>query len=286
MGGLGKTTLARKVFIDPTIEYEFCIRAWIYVSQDYSRKEVFIGILNSLKRLTDEMYKWSDEMLAEEMCLRLQTWRYLIVMDDVWITRACDDLKMALPKNNCRSRILLTSRNREVVVHIKPYSLSHFLHFLNNNESWELLENVLWKESCPPELEDLGKQIAKECCGLLLAIVVIAEILMKEKRKKMCDWWEKVAKNVSSYVASDPKQCMDILALSYKHLPYHLKACFLYFGVFPEDYEIPVWKLIQLWVAEGFIQQVGEISLEDISKKQLEDLVDRNLVLVEKRRSN
>ncbi|KAL7000822.1 hypothetical protein U1Q18_001972 [Sarracenia purpurea var. burkii] len=283
MGGLGKTTLARKVFSDPAIEFEFYIRPWIYVSQDYSRKEVFLDILSSVHKLTDEMYKWSDERLAEELRLHLQTRRYLIVMDDVWTTGAWDDLKMAFPKNNNRSRILLTSRNREVAVHAN--SPPYFLRFLNNDESWELLEKkVFRKESCPPELEDLGKQIAKECCGLPLAIVVIAGLLMK--KEKTCEWWEKVAKSVSSYVASDPRQCMDILALSYKHLPYHQKACFLYFGVFPEDYEIPVWKLIKLWVAEGFIQQVGEISLEDTAEEQLEDLVDRNLVLVEKRRSN
>ncbi|KAI7993537.1 hypothetical protein LOK49_LG11G00401 [Camellia lanceoleosa] len=55
MGGLGKTTLAKKVFTDPAIEFEFYIRAWIYVSQEYDRKEVFIGILGSLDNLTDEI---------------------------------------------------------------------------------------------------------------------------------------------------------------------------------------------------------------------------------------
>ncbi|PSR88102.1 Late blight resistance protein like [Actinidia chinensis var. chinensis] len=285
MGGLGKTTLARKVFTDPAIEYEFYIRAWIYVSQVYNRKDVFLDILSSLDKLTDEMYRWSDERLAEVLRGHLQSGRYLVVIDDVWTKDAWDDLKMAFPKNNDRSKILLTSRNREVANHANPDRLPHNLRFLTDDESWELLEKkVFRKENCPSELVDLGKKIAKECGGLPLAIVVIAGLLMK--RDKTCEWWEKVADSVSSYVARDPKQCMDILALSYIHLPYHLKACFLYFGVFPEDYEIPVWKLIQLWVAEGFIQQVGEISLEDTAEEQLEDLVDRNLVLVEKRRSN
>ncbi|CAL5427992.1 unnamed protein product [Camellia sinensis] len=287
MGGLGKTTLAKKVFTDPAIEFEFYIRAWIYISQEYNRKEVFLGILGSLDQLTDEMYRWNDDRLADELRGHLQTGRYLIVMDDVWTREAWEDLKMAFPNNNNRSRILLTSRNTGVAIHANPdrNSPPHHLRFLNEDESWELLEKkVFRRERCPSELVDLGKQIAKECGGLPLAIVVIAGHLMK--KDKTCDWWEKVAKSVNSYVARDPKQCMDILALSYKHLPHHLKACFLYFGVFPEDYEIPVWKLIQLWVAEGFIQQVGEVRLEDTAEEQLQALVDRNLVLVEKRRSN
>uniref|UniRef100_A0AAU7LKH8 NLR required for cell death 0 n=1 Tax=Actinidia chinensis TaxID=3625 RepID=A0AAU7LKH8_ACTCH len=285
MGGLGKTTLARKVFTDPAIEHEFYIRAWICVSQAYNRKDVFLAILSSLDKLTDEMYRWSDERLAEVFRRHLQSGRYLIVIDDVWTNDAWDDLKMAFPENNDRSKILLTSRNREVAIHAYPDRPPHNLRFLTDDESWELLEKkVFRKENCPSELVDLGKKIAKECGGLPLAIVVIAGLLMK--KDKTCEWWEKVAESVSSYVVRDPKQCMDILALSYRHLPYHLKACFLYFGVFPKGYEIPVWKLIQLWVAEGFIQQVGEISLEDTAEEQLEDLVDRNLVLVEKRRSN
>ncbi|KAL7000815.1 hypothetical protein U1Q18_001965 [Sarracenia purpurea var. burkii] len=87
---------------------------------------------------------------------------------------------MAFPKNNNRSRILLSSRNREVAVHANPYNLPHFLRFLNNDGSWEPLERVFRKESCPLELEVLGKQIAKECCGLPLAIVLIVGLLMKK----------------------------------------------------------------------------------------------------------
>ncbi|KAL7000810.1 hypothetical protein U1Q18_001960 [Sarracenia purpurea var. burkii] len=128
---------------------------------DYSGNEVFIGILSYVEKLADEMFKWSDERLAEEMCLHLQTKRYIIVMDDMWIRGPWDDLIMAFPKNNNRSRILLTIRNREVALHDNPYNLPHFLRFLYNDGSWEPLERVFRKESCPPELEVLGKQIAK-----------------------------------------------------------------------------------------------------------------------------
>lgn len=285
MGGLGKTTLAKKVYSDPSIEYHFYIRAWVYMSQQYCRREVFLGILDSMGLITDQVYKMNDDRLAEELCRHLRSNRYLIVIDDVWTMEAWNDIKMAFPNTPYGSRILLTSRNTEVAMHANPYCDPHHLRFLTKEESWELLcKKVFRGGSCPPELQELGQRISKRCDGLPLAIVVVSGLL--SKREKTRTWWNKVAESVSTYVARDPTQCMDVLALSYKHLPDHLKVCFIYFGAFPEDFEIPVSKLLKLWVAEGFIQQIGQETLEDIAEEYLVDLVDRNLVIVAKKRAN
>lgn len=77
--------------------------------------------------------------------------------------------------------------------------------------------------------------------------------------------------------------CLNILDLSYKHLPEPLKLCFLYFGVFHEDEEIPVKKLISLWIAEGFVHEKDQKSPEDVGKDCLMDLIGRSLVLVSQR---
>lgn len=78
----------------------------------------------------------------------------------------------------------------------------------------------------------------------------------------------------------------NIISLSYKKLPHELRDCFLYIGVFPEDTEIPAWKLIRLWIAEGFIQQNASSSLEEVAEDNLNELVARNLVMVEKTKAN
>ncbi|KAK1384117.1 hypothetical protein POM88_021852 [Heracleum sosnowskyi] len=74
---------------------------------------------------------------------------------------------------------------------------------------------------------------------------------------------------------------MDTLEFSYSHLPQHLKPCFLSFGAFPEDNDIPVRKLLWLWIAAGFIyQDSAKKTLEDAAEQYLMDLIRRSLVVV------
>ncbi|KAL2553094.1 putative disease resistance RPP13-like protein 3 [Forsythia ovata] len=54
-------------------------------------------------------------------------------------------------------------------------------------------------------------------------------------------------------------------------------------GVFPEDYVIHVSYLMRLWVAEGFLKPIIPKSLEEVAKKYLEDLIDRNLIMIRDR---
>ncbi|XP_047961709.1 putative late blight resistance protein homolog R1B-16 [Salvia hispanica] len=68
--------------------------------------------------------------------------------------------------------------------------------------------------------------------------------------------------------------------MSYDHLPVYLKPCFLYMGVFEEDEEIGISKLIKLWADEVFLKPIDGKSLRTIGKEYLKELVDRNLILV------
>ncbi|XP_059649742.1 late blight resistance protein R1-A-like [Cornus florida] len=282
MPGLGKTTLAKKVYNDSFIEYHFYIRAWIYVSQVYQKKDLLLAILSSAFQSRDYICETHDKILGADLYRLLKGKRYLIVMDDIWNSEPLKDLKIYLPNDNNGSRILFTTRHENVAVafHAKP----HHLRFLNEDESWDLLRlKTFRKESCPLELMEIGKQIARKCRGLPLAIVAISGLLAKQD--KTLERWKHVAESVSSYMVSDPEQYMHTLELSYNVLPYYLKACFLYLGAFTE-YEIPVQKLIWLWVAEGFIWQNEQKTLEEVAEDYLMDLIDRSLVIVSKKRSN
>ncbi|EYU31457.1 hypothetical protein MIMGU_mgv1a017859mg, partial [Erythranthe guttata] len=268
MGGIGKTTLAAHAYNDPLITEHFHIRAWVTISQDYVAQDVFSRLLASI----------SPERPGK---------RYLIVLDDMWSTKVWDGVRRLFPNDNNGSRIIQTTRLGEVASYPDSSSHVHKMHLLDDEQSWNLLRQKVFKEEYYPlELKIIGKEIAKSCGGLPLAIVVIAGVLFKGGNNQSL--WKKFARNVKSVVATKDGRFEAILTLSYNNLPHHLRPCFLYMGAFPEDYEIHVSKLVKLWVAEGFINSSSECrSLEEAAEEEyLEDLVKRSLVMLSKRKSN
>ncbi|KAI3451640.1 hypothetical protein Pfo_008305 [Paulownia fortunei] len=284
MPGLGKTTLANKLYNDPIVVYHFDRRAWCVISQTYKRRSLLIGILSSVSELESEkIMKMEDESLAEELYKCLKGRRYFIIMDDIWDVNAWDDLRRSFPDDGNGSRILFTSRRNDVASQASANSSIHALPFLSEGQCWELLKRkVFAKEECLPELVDIGMEIAARCQGLPLSVVVIAALLAKMEKK--ASLWKEVAGSMTSLISEDPMQSLNIMELSYKHLPEHLKLCFLYFGAFPEDTEIPVRKLISHWIAEGFIRKEEKKSLEDLGQEYLMELIDRSLIIVAKRK--
>ncbi|KAL7181151.1 hypothetical protein ACSBR1_040087 [Camellia fascicularis] len=170
-------------------------------------------------------------------------------------------------------------------MHAKP-SIPISLRFLRDDESWDLFRQKVFGrgESCPPKFTEIGKQIVKRCQGLPLAIVVVAGMLVNEG--KSLEVWNHAKETLNSQMDVDPQLWMKTLSLGYNQLPHHLKPCFLYFGTFPEDFEIPVKKLIWLWIAEGFIRKTAGKCLEGVAEEYLMDLIDRSLLLVSRRGYN
>ncbi|KAL0298514.1 UNVERIFIED_CONTAM: Disease resistance protein RPP13 [Sesamum radiatum] len=287
MGGIGKTTLARNAYSDPLIIEHFDIRAWLTVSQDYSIQEMLFALVDSIEAFSEKFdgENHSYEQMAEQVYKSLKGRRYLVVLDDMWSTKAWDDVRRILPDDSNGSRIIITTRLQDVAAYADSSSPLHEMHFIDVDQSWILLRQKVFNEQhCPPELESIGKMIARSCKGLPLAIVVIAGILSTVTQTQAS--WEDIAKKVNLAVSAKDEQFSRILSLSYTHLPHHLRPCFLYMGCFPEDYEIHVSKLVQLWTAEGFMKPSVSKSFEEGAEAHLEELVKRSLVLVTRRKSN
>ncbi|KAA3469501.1 NBS-LRR resistance-like protein [Gossypium australe] len=66
------------------------------------------------------------------------------------------------------------------------------------------------------------------------------------------------------------------LRLSYYYLPSHLKQCFAYCSLFPNDYEFQKDEVVHLWIAEGFIHQPkGMKKVEDLDSEYFHELLSQ-----------
>ncbi|KAL2466062.1 putative disease resistance protein [Abeliophyllum distichum] len=183
MPGLGKTTLANKVYNNPSVVRHFYERASCVVSQTYNKKRILIDILSSIKKFEGEKFVNKDvESLEEDLYKSLKGRRYLIFMDDIWDIEVWNDLKKYFPDDRIGSRILFTTRNKEVRFVGSPIELP----LLSEDECWELLRRKVFKDKkkCHPKLLKIGKKIAANCDGLPLAVVVIAGVLANMKKTK------------------------------------------------------------------------------------------------------
>ncbi|XP_073121209.1 putative late blight resistance protein homolog R1C-3 [Henckelia pumila] len=279
MGGIGKTTLAKNVFDNPLIVQHFDRRAWVTISQQYSVHEILLGLLEYIGVLVGG----GEEITQDELGLRLHKSlfdrRYFIVMDDMWSIEVWDATKRFFPENNNGSRVMVTTRLTNVADDFRSCA-PHQLRLLDEDQSWALFcDKVFGPESCPPELEEVGKTIVRNCGALPLAIVVISGLLAKCNRT--VEYWEYVANDTYKALnMGGDGLCFEILYLSYKHLPVHLKPCFLYMATFPEDSKIRITRLVKLWVAEGILKPIRSRSLEEIAEENLKDLIDRNLIMI------
>ncbi|CAI9112356.1 OLC1v1012796C1 [Oldenlandia corymbosa var. corymbosa] len=284
MPGQGKTTLAKRVYNHPSVQHHFPKMVWSYVSRECTMRELLIKILRDLvDRDHESVLKLQDADLAERVWKRLRKVRYLIVMDDIWHVNLWHQVQLSFPNDRIGSRILFTTRNHDLASQTNLAFIPYPLRLLSDEESWELMKEKLFlSDGCPPELLGIGKLIANCCKGMPLAVCLIAAILSRIEQK--LDLWNQLAETLKSHLASE--ECGDIIELSYKNLPDHLKPCFLYFGAFPRGENIRAKRLKFLWIAEGFIKNDNEMqSQENLANVYLSTLVSQSLVVVTERSS-
>nr|XP_048326938.1 putative disease resistance protein At1g50180 [Ziziphus jujuba var. spinosa] len=209
MGGLGKTTLAKKVF--KCVKQKFDCSAWVFISQQYVLRDVLIDIflqigspnenLEGKKKQRELLNALPEHELIDSLKDKLKEKRFLVVLDDIWKIEAWYFLKRAFPKGKKGSKILFTTRNTDVASAADPQSCQVEPPLLTLEESWELLKrkafprDIVDAHGCPPEYENLGKKMAEKCAGLPLAVVVLGGLLSTKAR---LEEWKKVMRHVNS----------------------------------------------------------------------------------------
>ncbi|PIN00700.1 Apoptotic ATPase [Handroanthus impetiginosus] len=289
MAGLGKTTLVKKVFDDTSVKMYFDHHVWITVSESFNVENM---LQDMIKQLLDDIKQpppqGLEAMNADGMrkfiYSFLQNKNYIIVLDDIWKIEAWQAIRYAFPKSTTHGRgcIIITTRINDIGDATCSESNGHVykLEPLTEEKSRELFyKKAFPRNSCPPYLEEIFEIILHRCEGLPLAIVVIGGLLATKNNK--IEEWEMFCRSVGSELERDHlKRISKLLSLSFCDLPYHLKACFLYLSIFPEDELINKATIIRLWTAEGFVGAEQGKTMEEIAEGYINELLNRSLIQV------
>ncbi|XVF37487.1 hypothetical protein REPUB_Repub20aG0012400 [Reevesia pubescens] len=284
MGGLGKTTLARSVIKNEKIKNYFNETIWVCVAENFDVERILQEMFESL---TGETCNKINENAIKKIQNKLEEKTYLLVLDDVWDEdfKNWEDLRGSLfgvnENKRSRSSILVTTRNENVaVVKETPLPNRHHLTKLIDDECWSIIkERAFQNSSISPELENIGRDIARNCGGVPLVATVIGGTMCFQR-----DIEEWVSVRDSSLWGSLEKNegIVRVLKLSFYRLPSpSLKLCFAYCSIFPKDFNIQKEQLIQLWMAEGFLQQPegsSSAAFEDVGDKYFNYLLSNSLL--------
>ncbi|XP_028060201.1 disease resistance protein RPP13-like isoform X1 [Camellia sinensis] len=152
MGGIGKTTLAKKVYDSQEVVAHFNYKAWITVSQSYKPEELLKTMIKQLSGI----YVLPDEGI-ESFIVKLRGYlsekRYVIVLDDVWETDFWGSIRHALPKNSEGSRVIITTRKEQVAAFCTGTSVPYPKRTLGNSctrkpSNWtlEVIVPLSWRK--------------------------------------------------------------------------------------------------------------------------------------------
>ncbi|XP_027337073.1 putative disease resistance protein RGA1 [Abrus precatorius] len=199
IGGLGKTALSQLVYNDLEVQSYFEKQMWVCVSDHFDVKTVLKKTLESVigGQIEDKL---SLDNLQKKLRENLSGKKYFLVMDDVWNEshKKWAELRTYLVCGAQDSKILVTTRS-ENVAKTMTASTSYPLKGLTDEESWSLLKNIAFEydsKRVNQNHESMGKEIAKKCKGVPLAVKTLGGLLRGQDKESECkdvlsgDFWK------------------------------------------------------------------------------------------------
>ncbi|CAL9116057.1 unnamed protein product, partial [Musa acuminata var. zebrina] len=272
IGGVGKTTLAQQAYNHESVKDYFQHEVWVCVSYNFNVERLTKEIIESI---TENKCDLSNlDTLQVVLKKNLTSKRFLLVLDDVWNEdslkweRFCAPLRYGEPG----SKILVTTRSKKIAEMVgNPIPLGG----LDEASYWKLFKKCAFGSEDAgefPQLEAIAKKIAGRLKGLPLAARTVGGLLKVQMNEKH---WRNIAGSEIWQLPQDEEGVLPVLQLSYRCLPTHLKRCFVFCSLFPEDCRFFEPDLIRLWMAEGYVAQ-DNMTLEAVGSGYFRELVNRS----------
>nr|UBY06911.1 NBS-LRR disease resistance protein [Dasypyrum villosum] len=274
-GGIGKTTFTQHLYNDKRIDGHFAVRVWVCVSTDFDELRLSQQILSSIEGSNSPNQTTSLDQLQISIAERLKSKRFLIVFDDIWECNGEGWKKLLAPfmKGEAKGNMVLVTTRfpfiGEMVKTTDPISLQG----LEFDEFFTFFKSLIFERNKPEyyqdDLDDLASDIAKKLKGSPLAAKTVGRLLGRQFSR---EHWMRVLENNTWQKEKNIDDIMPSLRISYDYLPFHLKKCFSYFSLFPEDFKFKNLDITHFWIALGIIEK---------DENYIEELVENGFLVKE-----
>ncbi|XP_047046960.1 putative disease resistance protein RGA3 [Lolium rigidum] len=291
-GGIGKTTFTQHLYNDARLyndtraENHFEVRVWVCVSTDFDVLKLTREILGCIIATQEEGSSGAAnetlnlDQLQLSIARRLKSRRFLIVLDDIWKCDGENQWKTLLApftKGETKgSMVLVTTRFPKVACMVKTVDPLE-LRGLEANDFFTFFEACIFGDFKPQdyddELVDIAAKIANKLKGSPLAAKTVGRLLRRDFSRKH---WDGVLKKHEWLSMENNDDIMPCLKISYDYLPFDLRKCFSYFGLFPEDHRFGNSEMNHLFAAVGIAD-----STHQVDRNYLEELVDNGFLMKE-----
>ncbi|XP_031266458.1 disease resistance protein RML1B-like [Pistacia vera] len=224
MAGIGKTTIARAVYMSISSEFEGnCFLANVgEISDKYDglvslQRQLLCQILREKER---KISIWDIDMGICEIKNRLQHRKVLVVIDDVTHINQLEFLAGESTWFGLGSRIIITTRNKHLLK-IQRVNETYEAEELNHDEAVQLLSLKAFKDHQPSEgYQELSNRVVSYASGNPLALEVLGSFLFG----RTMDEWKDALKRLSK---DSNKEILDRLQISFNGLEESEKKIFL-----------------------------------------------------------
>ncbi|KAL6655061.1 hypothetical protein ACP70R_005887 [Stipagrostis hirtigluma subsp. patula] len=282
-GGMGKTTLAQAICREKRVLEFFDSVIWVCVSNTFEAATITSNILESITG--ERPTAITLDTLQHSVMKKLGCKRFLLVLDDVWEDKDLNEWeKLVAAFRNCRrgSKILITTRMQSVANVAENVTRGDGegmkLNGLDEDDIFLLFNKHSFAGLNPSDYKDLqpiGRKIIKHFRGCPLVAKVVGAHL---RDNLSYEYWVNILREELKGLQGSIDDIMKVLRLSYYHLPVHLRSCFRYCSIFPQNYRFEKEKLVKMWMGSGLIPQAinGEQRPEDTAEEYLVHLTRKS----------
>ncbi|VAI40911.1 unnamed protein product [Triticum turgidum subsp. durum] len=284
-GGIGKTTFTTHLYNDARTQEHFQVKVWVCVSTDFDVLKLTREILGCIPATEEEGSSSvanetaNLDQLQKSIAYRLKSKRFLIVLDDIWKCDSQDQWKTLLApftKGGAKGSMLLVTTRFPKLAQMMETVDPLELRGLEPNDFFTFFEACIFGEHDKPEeyqyeLAGIAQKIANKLKGSPLAAKTVGRLLQKELSQ---EHWNGVLEKDEWLKQQDDDDIMQTLKISYEYLPFYLKRCFSYCGLFPEDHRFTSSEINHFWVAIGIID-----SNHQANRNYMEELVDSGFLM-------